>query len=260
MTQFIVLLQKEFRENWRSFKLLWIPLVFVLLGVSDPITNYYMMDILAAVGNVPEGFELLIPEMAPADLLQASTGQFQMVGLIVLIASYVGVISRERKNGTATLVYVRPISFASYFMSKWVIVSVVAAVSVAAGYAGSVYYTTILYGHINFGELFAAVMSYLLWIILVVTLTLAMSATFSTVVGATCTFVLVFIGMFVDSLFGTYWSISPWKLSTYGMQFLYDGPDMGQYWLTVSCTVVAIIVFMALGIFASKRNAASTKI
>jgi len=74
MSGFKVLLQKEYREAWRSWKFLWIPLVFALLGMSDPLTNYYMMDILNAVGNVPEGFEMLMPELVPVDLLQASIG------------------------------------------------------------------------------------------------------------------------------------------------------------------------------------------
>lgn len=109
-----VLLQKEFREAWRSRKFLWIPLVFALLGMSEPLTNYYMMDILEAVGNMPEGFEMLMPELVPADLLLATISQFQLIGLLVLMASFVGAISKERSNGTATLLYVRPISFASF--------------------------------------------------------------------------------------------------------------------------------------------------
>lgn len=260
MTELRVLLQKEFRENWRSFKLLWIPLVFVLLGVSDPLTNYYLMDIMKAVSDVPEGFEMLLPEYVPADLLQASTGQFQSIGLIVIIASFMGSISRERKNGTATLLYVRPISFNNYFLSKWLMASLVAIISVLAGYAGSMYYTSILYGTVDVADLCIAVASYLVWILLVITVTLAMSAAFTTAIGGTLSFILLFVGSLVDSLLGKYWTVSPWKLPTYGMQFLYDGPDLGNYWWTFSCTVIAILVFMMIGIFTSKRNMAMSKI
>ena len=115
MSEFNVLLQKEFREAWRSWKFLWIPLVFALLGMSDPLMNYYMMDILNAVGNLPEGFVMTMPELVPADLLQATIGQFQMIGLLVLIAAFVGSTSKERANGMATLLYVHPISFCGIF-------------------------------------------------------------------------------------------------------------------------------------------------
>ena len=55
MSNFSVLFQKEWRENVRNFKILWIPLVFILFGISEPLTNYYLSQILNAVGNMPEG-------------------------------------------------------------------------------------------------------------------------------------------------------------------------------------------------------------
>ncbi len=63
----------------------------------SPITNYFMDDILAAVGNLPEGFSITLPELLPIDLLLASTGQFQSIGLIVLIATTAGTISGNVK-------------------------------------------------------------------------------------------------------------------------------------------------------------------
>lgn len=260
MMQFMVLMQKEFRESWRSFKFLWIPLVFVLLGVSEPLTNYYMMDILQAVGNVPEGFEMIIPQFTSADIIKASVSQFQLIGLIVLVAAFMGTISRERKNGTATLLYVRPISFSAYFLSKWVMASVVAIVGVLGGFAGSLYYTVLLYGKLNWGEFMFTVLSYCLWTIFVITVTLAMSAAFTTVVAAACSFVVVFIGMLVDSILGTFWTVSPWKLVNYGIQFLYDGPDKTHFGWSISVTVFSIAIFIVLGIVMSKRNASMTKV
>ena len=37
-----VLLRKEGLENWRNKKWIWVPLVFILLAIMDPITNYYL--------------------------------------------------------------------------------------------------------------------------------------------------------------------------------------------------------------------------
>ena len=172
MQQFNALLLKEWRDSWRSFKLVWIPLVFLLLGVSDPIMNYFMEDILQAVGNMPEGFEMIMPELKPADLLTASTGQFQLIGIIVLIAAYIGTFSRERQNGTATLLYVRPISFSALFLSKWVVASIVAVISAVAGYAGSMYYTALLYGTVDWAKFFAMVGTYCVWLMFVMALRL----------------------------------------------------------------------------------------
>lgn len=260
MTALIVLLKKEFRESWRSFRFLWVPLVFVLLGVSEPLTNYYMMDILKAVGNVPEGFEMLMPELSAEDIIAASAEQFQMIGIIVLIATFMGTFSRERQNGTATLLYVRPISFTVYYVSKWLMANVVAIVSVVAGFVGSAYYTVILYGQIDTSKLIAAVLSYCVWILFVMTVTVTLSAAFTTTVAAASSFIVVFVGMIVNSLIGSYWTVSPWKLAGYSMQLMKDGLDMGHFWWTFVLVLLLVALLIVIGIVTGKRNMALSKI
>lgn len=255
-----VLLQKEFREAWRSRKFLWIPLVFALLGMSEPLTNYYMMDILEAVGNMPEGFEMLMPELVPADLLLATISQFQLIGLLVLMASFVGAISKERSNGTATLLYVRPISFASFFISKFIVISAVGFVSIVAGFTASVYYTIVLYGTFEVDTLLASIGTYFIWVLFVLVLTLMMSAAFKTTVAATGAFIIIFIGQIIDGLVGTFWTISPWKLPLYGVQLIRGTMEMPDYWWSLVMTVVLICVCMSIGVFSMKKNASLTKI
>lgn len=255
-----VLLQKEFREAWRSRKFLWIPLVFALLGMSEPLTNYYIMDILEAVGNMPEGFEMLMPELVPADLLLATISQFQLIGLLVLMASFVGAISKERSNGTATLLYVRPISFASFFISKFIVISAVGFVSIMAGFAASVYYTVVLYGTFEVATLLASIGTYFIWVLFVLALTLMMSAAFKTTVAATAAFIIIFIGQIIDGLVGTFWTISPWKLPLYGVQLIRGTMEMSDYWWSLVMTVVLICMCTSIGVFSMKKNASSTKI
>lgn len=260
MQQFSTLFLKEWRESWRSLKMLWIPLVFVLLGVSDPLMNYYMDDILKAVGNMPEGFSMTMPELQPADLLQASTGQFQSIGLLVLIAAYIGTFSRERQNGTATLLYVRPISFTSLFFSKWLVASFVAIISAIAGYAGSMYYTALLYGTVPWSKFFAMLGTYCVWLLLVMAITVAMSASFQTAVAATITVVLIPIGLIIDSLIGGFWKVTPWKLANYAIALLTDGIEMKTYWVTCSSVIVCMIMACVLGIWMSKKRMHQIKI
>lgn len=260
MTAFKVLMLKEFRECWRSFKFLWIPIVFILLGVSDPLTNYYMEDILAAVGNMPEGFQMFMPELKPADLLVASTGQFQLIGLIVLIAVFVSSVSRERQNGTATLIYMRPVSGAALFGSKWLMATIVGVVSVGCGYAASMYYTWILYGGVSATKFAAMLGTYILWIMLVMAITLAMSACFRTVVAVVMAVVLVLLGAIIDSLIGVNWHYTPWKLVNYALSLLGEGTNMTHYWGTVGVVTILIVAFASLGVFATNRNRRLTKI
>ena len=180
MNQFTTFFKKEWLEMWRSLKFIWIPLVFVILGIMDPITNYFIDDILASVGNLPEGYEMLLPDFTPVDIYAATTGQFQSIGIIVLVAIFASAISRERQSGTATLMYVRPISFASYFLSKWAAAVGLAVSCVLVGYFSSFYYTNLLFGSVPFDQFLAMVGTYCVWIIFAVSFTLAMSAAFKT--------------------------------------------------------------------------------
>lgn len=260
MRGFSVLLQKEYKEAWRSWKFLWIPLVFALLGMNDPLTNYYMMDILKAVGNVPEGFEMLIPELMPVDLLQASIGQFQTIGLLIMMATFVGSISKERASGMATLFYVRPISFGAYFLSKFIVMSIVSFISILAGFTASVYYTSILYGTLDIGSLLASFFTYYIWLLFVIAVALMMSASFKTVIATTCAFALIFLGQIVDMIVGIFWTVSPWKLASYGTLLIRGTMDMSDYWWSLLITAICTIICISIGIMMMKRNASMVKI
>lgn len=260
MTNFNVLLQKEFREAWRSRKFLWIPLVFTLLGMSEPLTNYYMMDILNAVGNLPEGFAMTMPELMPADLLQASIGQFQLIGLLVLIAAFVGSICKERANGMATLLYVRPISFAAYFMSKYVVMSVVGLVSIVAGFTASAYYTMILYGNFEVVSLLGSFVTYFVWLLMVLAITLLMSAAFKMGIATACAFMVIFGGQIIDAIVGMFWRVSPWKLPEYAVLLIRGTMDMKDYWWSVLLTIGLLLLCIIVGIYAMKKNTSIAKL
>ncbi|ATP38675.1 ABC transporter permease [Solibacillus sp. R5-41] len=260
MKQFNTLLLKEWRESLRSFKFIWIPIVFVLLGVSDPLLNYFLEDILNAVGNMPDGFAMMMPELQAVDLLAASMGQFQTIGLVVLIAAYIGTFSKERQNGTATLLYVRPISFTAMFLSKWIVASSVAIISATAGYAGSVYYTVLLYGKVDPARFLAMLGTYYTWLLLVMAITVAMSAAFKTPIATAITIILIPIGLFIDAIIGGFWTVTPYKLSTYGMRFIDESVTMPTFWWTLTITVLLMLAFNIIGIYFSKKRASTVKV
>ncbi|MET1014380.1 MAG: ABC transporter permease subunit [Paenisporosarcina sp.] len=260
MMDLLVLFQKEWRENTRNYKILWIPLIFVFFGISEPVTNYYLPQILEAVGNIPKDAMFPFPEFTPAQILMSTMGQYQFIGMLVLVLGFMGTISRERKNGTGTLIYVRPISFFSYFLSKWKVVSIIALGSVWLGLLTSWYYTELLFGNVPASDFFAFAGTYSVWILFVMSIVLAASAWLPTGGAAGISLGLVLVIQIIDSLLGKYWTVSPWKLSTYATQWLTGSPNSEDFWWTMSVSIVAILAIMAFGIWMSKRNASKTKV
>ena len=260
MRQYVTLLQKEFAEAWAGFKWIWVPLVFMLLGISDPIINYFMKDILAAVGNVPKGFEEIFPTFTSFDILAATTGQFQSVGLIIIVAIFAASISRERQNGNATLLYVRPLSFFSYFLSKWTVAMCLISLSVGLGYGASMYYTAILYGKVGIAPFLGMVATYCIWTLFAATFTLAMSASFRTAIALTISIIIFPIGVIITSIIGDFWTYAPWQLPHYAISILNGRVDWPNYFITLGITVATLIASLLLGIWMSKKQAATTKI
>ena len=260
MSDLLVLFQKEWRENTRNYKILWIPLIFILFGITEPVTTYYLPQILETVGNVPEGAQFSFPKLTPAQVLMTTMGQYQFLGMLVLVLGFMGTVSRERKNGTGTLIYVRPISFFSYFLSKWKVVGIIALGSVWLGLLISWYYTELLFGNVPASDFFAFAGTYSLWILFIISIILAASAWLPTGGAAGVSIGLVLVVQIIDSLLGTYWTISPWKMSTYATQWLTGSPDMTHFWWSFVITIMAILALVAFGIWMSKRNASKTKV
>lgn len=259
MRTFATLFQKELRESWRSFKFLWMPLLFIFLGISDPLMNYYMEDILNAVGNLPEGFSMTFPEFTPQDILLASTGQFQSIGLIVLVIIAAGMMNKERQNGTALFLYVRPISFTSLFFSKWASVNLLGVFSVMLGYCASMYYTALLYGTVEPLAFIEMVASYCVWVLFATTIALMFSALFKTALSMTLSIIVLPVGVIVQSMIGEFWSISPWKLADYSVQLLSQTPN-DNYWKTLLLTIIIMFICMAIGIISTRKNASKVKV
>lgn len=169
--QWLTLFQKEMRENWHNRKWIWVPLVFILLTVMDPITYYYLPQILDAVGGMPEGAVIEIPEMHPPEVMMLSMGQLSMFGVLIIVLISMGTITGEKKSGITEIILAKPIAYHQYVSAKWVSSLVLILSSLALSLFMSWYYTTQLFGDMAFGLFVKILCFYSLWFIFVLTLT-----------------------------------------------------------------------------------------
>ncbi len=261
MNQFMILFQKEWRENLRNYKVFWIPAIFILFGVLEPVTNYFLPQILDSVGNLPEGAVINIPPPTPAQILVAVLGQYQLIGLLVLVLAFMGSIAGERKSGTATLLYVRPLSFAAYFFSKWLMAALIALVSVWLGLLTAYYYTALLFGTVEVVGFLRFGAVYSVWIVLVVSLVLAASAALpGPGLAATLSLAIIFLAQLADGLLGTYWTVSPVKIPQYAAQWLVDEPVQSDFWWAMGIALLIIASTAAFGVWMSRENVARSKV
>ncbi|WP_410512336.1 ABC transporter permease subunit [Paenibacillus sp. BR2-3] len=171
-----VYFQKEMREMARSYKLAWIPVVFIILGIMQPLVTYYMPEILGASGDVPPAL-LETYEMPGAAVTMAEAlGQYGTIGLLVLVLAAMNSLSGERYSGTAELVQVRPISPMAIIFAKWSAYLTLLALCLGLGAAAAAYYTEQLIGVLSWNNVLSATGLYGLWLLCIVSLTLLFSA------------------------------------------------------------------------------------
>lgn len=261
MKQFSILMQKEWRENIRNYKIYWVPAIFILLGITEPVVNFFLPQILESSGGLPEGAVFEFPTPPPEQILTAVMEQFQTIGMAVLILAYMGTVAGERKSGTATLLYVRPLSFPAYFLSKWVMASAISLVSVWVGFLSGYYYTLLFFDRVEGMELFQMVGTYSIWVLLIVSIIVAASAAMPNGgLAAAVAFAIYLLLQLTDGLFGAAWSISPVKLPQYAAAWLTDRPDSGSLAGAIGIAALIILALLVFGSWISWKNKAKTKV
>lgn len=255
MSQWMTLFNKEILEMTRNYKWIWVPITFILLGVMDPLTSYYMPQIIEAAGGLPEGTKIEIPKPTANEVLIMSMGEYQTAGVLIIVLSLMGSIAGERKSGVAQLILVKPVSYFSYITSKWASALMLFIVSLLLGLLASWYYTGVLFGYVPIGSLASAFALYSLWLAFVVTLILFFSAvTKQPGIAATISLAVVFIFSMVTGAFAHLLEWSPAQLFTYASEILVTDSIPELAWPTIGITIFMVVMFLSAAVFLFKRQ------
>lgn len=168
MRSFMTLLSKEFLGLVRSSKVIWLPIVFMLLSVMQPVTYYFMDDIMKMSGSLPEGAVFEMPVPSSGEVMASVLSQLNTIGLLLIVVAVMGTISDERKSGALMLVFTRPVSPFQIVVSKTVAHAILLVFSFICGYLLSYYYTILLFSSLPVSDLFVSMLLYSLYIVFVV--------------------------------------------------------------------------------------------
>lgn len=256
MKQFLIFLKKENVESMRNFKWLWMPLLFIVLGLTQPITTYYLPKMIDSIGDLPKGSVIKIPQPEAADVLFGTiTQQFNMIGILAIVLAFMGSIPSERKNGSAALILVKPVSYNSYLLAKWTSALLLVWVSYILGMLANWYYTYQLFALVDFVIMLKGLIIYGIWLTLVVTFIFFFGSILNTA-GATAAFTLIItiIFSFIPNIVQEKLAWFPSKLMQYtGQLWSYETLQDG----TISAMVVTLCIitlFLASSLFLFKRK------
>ena len=106
-------------EASRTYKWIWVPAVFLLLGIMRPVSTYYLPDILTMAGELPPEAAALFTVPSAENVMASTLSQFSTIGLLVLVLAGMNTVAGERATGTAELVLARSVSTIPMMSAKW---------------------------------------------------------------------------------------------------------------------------------------------
>ena len=179
MNQWTTLLQKELLENWRNYKWLWVPVVITILTIMDPITNYFLPDIIDSVGNLPEGAVIDLPIPTINEALMMSLEQLGTLGILIIVLMAMGTIAHERKSGITELILTKPVRFSYYVLAKWISWNLLIWGSLVVAFFINWYYIQLLYGDVSVSLIVKILFFFGVWLSFVMTVTIFYNTIFT---------------------------------------------------------------------------------
>ncbi|WP_428912667.1 ABC transporter permease [Niallia sp. Krafla_26] len=255
MRNFLTLFKKEMQESLRNGKWIWLPIVMIIIGITQPITSYYMPQILEAAGNLPEGAVIEIPTPTGEEVLMGTLSQYGTIGTLLFVLATMGVISQERQNGSLTLLMVRPISALQYISSKCVAQLFILLVALGVSYLFTWYYTNLLFSYVPWDRMLGSLVVYSLWIVFIVVVTVLFGTWLKSSGGiAGASALLLAVISLATTLFPKYTEWSPGNLRAQSSVVLLEGQWLSSVWTVVWSTLGLSVALFGMAVYSFKRH------
>ncbi|KOP31423.1 membrane protein [Exiguobacterium sp. BMC-KP] len=212
MNNYYILFRTELIEAIKDFKIIWLSIVFIILGMTQPLLNKYMDVILKNVGGA-DGITLDPNRPIPSSseiFISTISGQFNQIGLIILIISFMGMIATDRNNGMQDFILTRPVTVPSYILSKMTSHWLISMFCIMVGALTSYYYTIYFFGALSFLGFLGFLLYYSIWILFVISLTILLSSFIKNpIIVAVFTIILSIVCVLLKGLNHSIFLLSP---------------------------------------------------
>ena len=242
---FRTLLAKEFREQWRTWKMIVFLAVFLITGIISPILAKYTQEILKSIPNLPAGLADFIPTPTVADSVAQYLKNTEQFGILLVILLTMGVVAQEKERGTAAMLLTKPVSRSAVILTKWLSgITIVMAGLLADGLA-CLAYTAVLFEPIPFVAFWT--LNLFLFVTLGVYLTVALMA--STLARSQSVAAAgAFGGLIVLLILGSIPRVSdymPGQLANWGSSLVLKSEVTAWPALGVAVGIIALALFIA---------------
>lgn len=242
---FRVMLRKEILEQWRSYRILIVSLVFIFCGLLAPLTARYFPEFFKLMPNGEKLLEV-IPPPNFGEAIAQYVKNFNQFGFILVLFMTMSVIVHEKERGTAALVLVKPVPRSVFVVAKFVATGLTFALGILLAAISGYIYTALLFQPIELGPWVVLNLMALVLMLVYIALTLFASAVSpsTTVAGA-----LSFVILVVVSLLGSIPQVAEYfstRLMMWGAQLVTHSGSGDAPWAALAVSV-ALIAGAVLG-------------
>lgn len=215
----------------------------MFLGILQPLTSFYLPEILKMAGGLPDGMAITLPELTASEVLaSALTDQFDQLGLIVIVMATMGIIASDKNNGMLAFVLTRNTTLVEYLLSKLLGHAVLIAGSIFLGFLSAAFYTFYLYQSVSVARIAAGLGVYYIWCLFMLTFVITISALLSRTpaIAVLSFFVLIFLKT-VTLLEGGFQILNPAHLSNQAVSIITSGNVLPHFFITITVSVLLIV-------------------
>lgn len=202
MSGFLAFLDKEFREILRTWRIWVLPGILLVMGITSPALAALAPRIVESVTSGQPDVVIEMPDPDWVDAYLQYAQQLQQIVLLALIIVTAGLVSGERRSGTAILVLTKPVSRAAFIAAKFIAQTALVAGAMVPATLGCWLLTLAIFEDAPAGKLIESSLIFLVLAVLFIAITLLFSTLVNSQAGAAGLGLLAFLVITILSAIG----------------------------------------------------------
>ncbi len=237
MRGFWPLFKKELREQWRTYRLLIVASLFLMFGITTPLTLKYLPEILESSGG---GINIEIPPPTAAQSLNEYAGTIAQVGVLIVVLVAMGCVANELRSGTAVMTLSKPVGRGAFVSAKLFALSLNLLVSMVLASVFCFGYTVWLIEGTGVMAFVGQNLLLGLFLVFCLAVTVLLSSLFKSSLAAGGVALAVLLGQALLGAVPYVGDFMPNKILGWGNSLLTGGGE--RYWGALAVTLVSIAV------------------
>jgi len=254
MKAFTAFVKKEFLEGMRTYRLIVLAVVMIILGIMNPLIAKLLPEILGGI-DLGGGIMIELPEPTALDSWTQFYSNVGQMGMLALIISFSGIMANELSRGTLVNLLTKGLKRYKVILAKFFTASVIWTGSYLLCLAVCYMYTEFFWPASVLNNAFLAFVSPWLFGELLIAILVFGGVLFGTFYGALLSCFGVIITLATLNIAPSVQKYNPIGLAGSVLGLLYEQNEPADFIpaVLISCAAVVLLITASIAVFNKKR-------